>query len=460
MRATSLFGLFAFVVLLMASPAFADPQPGIAALQVALHARGLYQGALDGRLGPKTTEAVRAFQRRQGLHVDGIPGARTRAALGPYAKYELGSRFLQRGATGWDVAELQFMLASRGLFPVPPNGRYGARTASAVHRYQRRSGLTSDGVAGPATFAALDVDKPPRPAVSPGGRVIEGTTESIATAGAAVDHLTVGRANAAARRQLRRPLSFALGRNRWMATPSDLGAHAGGAVWAARSASADSQLKLTLVVDRRRVRAYVAHVARVFDRPPADARLLGLRNFRPFIAPARAGLRIEQRATVALIVRKLIQNKRDLVRVPARRIGAARTRASFGPVIVVRPTSNWLYLFSGTRLSRVFRVGTGRRAAPTPIGRFVIVSKERDPWWFPPRGRWASHRSPIPPGPGNPLGTRWMGLSVPEVGIHGTPDAASIGYSKSHGCIHMRVPDAEWLFERVRLGTPVIVVPG
>jgi len=460
MRATSLFGLFALVVLLMASPAFADPQPGIAALQVALRARGLYQGALDGRLGSKTNEAVRAFQRRQGLRVDGIPGPRTRAALGPYAKYELGSRFLRRGATGWDVAELQFMLASRGLFPVPPNGRYGARTASAVHRYQRRSGLTGDGVAGPATFAALDVDMPPRPTVSPGGRVIEGTTESVATAGAVVAQVAVGRANAAARRHLRRPLSFALGRNRWMATPTDLGAHTGGAVRAALSGSVDSQVKLTLVVDRRRVRAYVAHVARIFDRPPADARLLGLRNFRPSIAPARAGLRIEQRATVALIVRRLIQNKRDLVRVPARRIGAARTRATFGPVIVVRRSSNWLSLFSGTKLSRVFRVGTGRRAAPTPIGRFVIVSKERDPWWFPPGGRWASRRSPIRPGPGNPLGTRWMGLSVPEVGIHGTPDAASIGYSKSHGCIHMRVTDAEWLFERVRLGTPVIVVLG
>ena len=245
-----------------------------------------------------------------------------------------------------------------------------------------------------------------------------------------------------------------------MATPSDLGARADGAVRAALSASADSHVKLTLIVDRRRVRAYVAHVARIFDRPPADARLLGLRNLRPFIAPARAGLRIDQRATAALIVRKLIQTKRDVVRVPARRIDAARTRASFGPVIVVRRTSNRLYLFSGPKLSRGFRVGPGRRAAPPPIGRFVIVSKERDPWWFPPTGRWASSRYPIPPGPGNPLGTRWMGLSGPEVGIHGTPDAASIGYSKSRGCIHMRVPDAEWLFERVRLGTPVIVVLG
>jgi lipoprotein-anchoring transpeptidase ErfK/SrfK len=64
----------------------------------------------------------------------------------------------------------------------------------------------------------------------------------------------------------------------------------------------------------------------------------------------------------------------------------------------------------------------------------------------------------VPPGPGNPLGTRWMGLSAPGVGIHGTPDAASIGYSASHGCIRMRIPEAEWLFRHVELGTPIFIV--
>jgi lipoprotein-anchoring transpeptidase ErfK/SrfK len=51
-----------------------------------------------------------------------------------------------------------------------------------------------------------------------------------------------------------------------------------------------------------------------------------------------------------------------------------------------------------------------------------------------------------------------MGLSAPLVGIHGTPDAASIGYSASHGCIRMVISEAEWLFERVDVGTPVFIV--
>jgi lipoprotein-anchoring transpeptidase ErfK/SrfK len=52
-----------------------------------------------------------------------------------------------------------------------------------------------------------------------------------------------------------------------------------------------------------------------------------------------------------------------------------------------------------------------------------------------------------------------MGLSAPNVGIHGTPDAASIGYSASHGCIRMRIPEAEWLFNHVEVGTQVFIVP-
>jgi lipoprotein-anchoring transpeptidase ErfK/SrfK len=51
-----------------------------------------------------------------------------------------------------------------------------------------------------------------------------------------------------------------------------------------------------------------------------------------------------------------------------------------------------------------------------------------------------------------------MGLSAPGVGIHGTPNDSSIGYSVSHGCIRMHISDAEWLFVRVRIGTPVYIV--
>jgi lipoprotein-anchoring transpeptidase ErfK/SrfK len=108
---------------------------------------------------------------------------------------------------------------------------------------------------------------------------------------------------------------------------------------------------------------------------------------------------------------------------------------------------------------RRFEVATGQSTYPSPLGHFEVVIKERDPWWYPPVGSaWAAGKQPVPPGPGNPLGTRWMGLSAPNVGIHGTPDAASIGYSASHGCIRMRIPEAEWLFNHVEVGTQVFIV--
>ena len=96
----------------------------------------------------------------------------------------------------------------------------------------------------------------------------------------------------------------------------------------------------------------------------------------------------------------------------------------------------------------------GSRSIRRRVGRFEIIEKQLNPWWYPPNSAWAAGEKPVPPGPGNPLGTRWMGLSAPGVGLHGTPDAASVGYSASHGCIRMRIPDAEWLFVHVRVGTP------
>ena len=61
----------------------------------------------------------------------------------------------------------------------------------------------------------------------------------------------------------------------------------------------------------------------------------------------------------------------------------------------------------------------------------------------------------IGPGPGNPLGNRWMGLDLKGYGIHGTNEPDSIGHAASHGCIRMGKRDVEDLFTRVRVGDVV-----
>jgi murein DD-endopeptidase MepM/ murein hydrolase activator NlpD len=154
-------GTVAFLLLLMAlalalaPPAIGSRDAGIAALQVALHARNLYTGSIDGVKGPDTNRAIRRFQRRAGLAVDGIPGPATRRALGRYGRHLLGSRPLIRGAVGWDVAALQFLLAWHGFPSATFDGGLGMHTERALRGFQRWAGLDPDGIAGASTLAAL-----------------------------------------------------------------------------------------------------------------------------------------------------------------------------------------------------------------------------------------------------------------------------------------------------------------
>jgi hypothetical protein len=128
--------------------------PQTAGLQVALRAQGLYRGPVDAISGPETVAATRAFQQMEGLPVTGLADARTRRALGPLGRPLLGARTLHRGAFGWDVAVLQFLLVRQGI-SVPINAYYDGPTLHGVRLMQQRLHLRSDGVVGPHTFSAL-----------------------------------------------------------------------------------------------------------------------------------------------------------------------------------------------------------------------------------------------------------------------------------------------------------------
>jgi murein DD-endopeptidase MepM/ murein hydrolase activator NlpD len=143
------------LVALLPSPAGASRDAGVAALQVALRARGLYAGSIDGLKGPLTSAATKRFQRQAGLAPSGLIGTNTREALGRYGRHVLGGRLLARGARGWDVAALQFLLAWHGFPSATIDGVLGFHTDRALRRFQRWAGLSVDGVAGLSTFAAL-----------------------------------------------------------------------------------------------------------------------------------------------------------------------------------------------------------------------------------------------------------------------------------------------------------------
>jgi Peptidase family M23/Putative peptidoglycan binding domain len=127
----------------------------VAAVQVAMAGVGLYPHPVDGISGPWTQQAVRTFQAQHGLSVDGIAGPQTRAALGKRGKPNLGARPMHKGQRGWDIAELQFLLHTRGFEPGGFDGGFGPNTENAVRRLQGAAHIGVDGVAGPATINAL-----------------------------------------------------------------------------------------------------------------------------------------------------------------------------------------------------------------------------------------------------------------------------------------------------------------
>ncbi|SEO58384.1 L,D-transpeptidase [Propionispora vibrioides] len=119
--------------------------------------------------------------------------------------------------------------------------------------------------------------------------------------------------------------------------------------------------------------------------------------------------------------------------------------------IIINIPSRTLELYEGENLAREYRIAVGKESTPTPLGDFSITDKEVNPVWIPTNGDPA-----VPSGPHNPLGYRWLGL-YGTYGIHGTNAPWSIGGSISNGCIRMYESDAEELFDRVKLGTPVAI---
>ncbi|WP_176545046.1 Ig-like domain-containing protein [Bacillus sp. AFS041924] len=127
---------------------------------------------------------------------------------------------------------------------------------------------------------------------------------------------------------------------------------------------------------------------------------------------------------------------------------------SNGQLIIVNTKTNKLSYYNKGKLVKTFRVATGKASSPTPTGKFKVLNKIKNRPWY---------KENIPGGaPNNPLGKRWMGLSMGSspgnsYGIHGNANESSIGKSVSSGCIRMHNSEIEWLFDQINVGTTVII---
>jgi lipoprotein-anchoring transpeptidase ErfK/SrfK len=302
-------------------------------------------------------------------------------------------------------------------------------------------------------------------AEDPLGRNTTGNGERVIADGVTIAGLPVGgytahQAAAATEDALAQRLVLTTDRRIRLVAPRKLGAHplVSDAVAGALRAKPGENVEVAVDVDHARLQRYIASLNKSYAQPARDATVV-LVKLRPVVKEEKRGLSVRQRALFSELDTALTVGDRTPVRIPFNHTKPAVTASSFKSVIVVERSSNRLVVWDGKHRWGTFGVATGQAIYPTPLGQFEIVTKQENPWWYPPDSPWAAGLTPVPPGPGNPLGTRWMGLSAPGVGIHGTPDAASIGYSASHGCIRMRIPDAETVFAHVSVGTPVFIVP-
>lgn len=146
-----------------------DEADEIATIQTALKQLKLYSGEITGHYGSKTQAAVKAFQKKYALNDDGIAGEDTIKALfeasGITASSSSGSSSSSSAATdssilrydsqGDAVRKLQQDLTALGYYNGTVSGHFGSKTEAAVMNFQKKNGLTADGIAGAKTLSAI-----------------------------------------------------------------------------------------------------------------------------------------------------------------------------------------------------------------------------------------------------------------------------------------------------------------
>ncbi|WP_409299711.1 L,D-transpeptidase family protein [Peribacillus sp. SCS-155] len=135
--------------------------------------------------------------------------------------------------------------------------------------------------------------------------------------------------------------------------------------------------------------------------------------------------------------------------------GITHTSAAESQLIIINKSNNELAYYDSGQIARVFKVATGKKPSYTPEGEFKIVNKIVNRPYY---------KLGIPGGsPRNPLGNRWLGLNArgtwgTTYAVHGNNNPSSIGKYVSSGCIRMYNNEVQWLFSKVKINTPVIIV--
>ncbi|MBB4663484.1 L,D-transpeptidase family protein [Conexibacter arvalis] len=226
----------------------------------------------------------------------------------------------------------------------------------------------------------------------------------------------------------------------------------------------DGNETLKVAVKEKAVGAFVDRIAKQVDRPAVDA-ALAISLDSVTVTRSQDGARLaDPRRLRRQLVRALRKPRGE------RRFAAAVTVVrpekttdqvweATPTVVTVSKSSTTVRVFVRGELTKTYNVAVGSAEYPTPEGQFAVQTMQVDPPWNVPNSEWAGDLAGqvIPGGaPDNPLKERWIGFDG-AVGFHGTADVGSIGSAASHGCVRMAPADVIDLYERVAIGTPVMV---
>jgi lipoprotein-anchoring transpeptidase ErfK/SrfK len=226
----------------------------------------------------------------------------------------------------------------------------------------------------------------------------------------------------------------------------------------------NQDIKLDINYNHRAITRMVRRISKQIDRAPRDATLnLEKGDVNP--TPSATGLSVR----AAALRRQL---RRSLLSVDSSRSVKVRTKLvepkvtskdlaeKYPAVVIVHRGAFQLSLYKHLKLAKTYGIAVGRVGLETPAGLYHVQNKAVNPAWTMPNSSWVApnDRGKVVPGgtPENPLKARWLGIYA-GAGIHGTDDAGSIGSAASHGCIRMRIPDVEELYDQVPVNAPVYI---
>jgi lipoprotein-anchoring transpeptidase ErfK/SrfK len=234
--------------------------------------------------------------------------------------------------------------------------------------------------------------------------------------------------------------------------------------YAAGQKAHGAAVSVPLVVkhDQTAVTRWVAAVAKRVDVPARDA-WVTIALTRLFAHHSRTGHSLDQAGLArgigaAIDSTTAARTFHEKLQIAHPAIDARKAILQDATVVTVDRTHFRLRLFKFLREVVSYPIAVGRVGLETPTGIYHVLERQVDPSWHVPNDAWAGSLAgqTIPPGPGDPLVARWLGLGG-GVGIHGTNEPFSIGSQASHGCIRMLVPDVIALYPRVPLGTTVYI---